>query len=79
MRIKIETIGADGKQTKTVDIVETGASVNQICEKAGIDPKDKDFTVNGKPANGDTHVGRNDVLTAKGKPAVAVSARPQGS
>jgi hypothetical protein len=80
MKIKIELTGTDGKKTKSVEVAPTGASIGEICKAAGIDPKDKDFSVNGKPATEDTHVGKDDVLAAKGKSApVAVSARPQGS
>jgi len=79
MKVKIEIIGTDGKETKKIDIDPSGASVAEICKAAGIEAKDKDFTVNGKPAQGDTHVGKDDVMAAKSKPAVSVSARPQGS
>lgn len=80
MKIKIELTGTDGKQTKTVEIAPSGASLGEICKAAGIETKDKDFTVNGKTAGLDTHVGKDDVLAAKGAAApVAVSARPQGS
>jgi hypothetical protein len=80
MKVKIEITGTDGKQTKSVEIAPTGASIGEICKSAGIEAKDKDFTVNGKPATADTHVGKDDVMAAKGRSApVAVSARPQGS
>jgi len=71
MKIKIVLTGTDGKQTKTVDIAATGASLGEVCKTAGIDTKDKDFTVDGKEATLDTHVGKDA--------PVEVSARPQGS
>lgn len=80
MKIKIEITGTEGTQTKTVNVAATGASVAEICKQAGIDPKGKDFTVNGKTAGADTHVGKDDVFSAKDRTTtVAVSARPQGS
>lgn len=69
MKVKIVLIGTDGKKTHTVDIAPTGASLAEVCKMAGIDVKDKDFTVDGKPATLDTHV----------REAAEVSARPQGS
>ncbi len=81
MKIKIELTGTDGKQTKTVKVAETGASIEEICKSGKIETKDKDFTVNGQPADLKTHVGKNDVLAAQNRKAatVEVSARPQGS
>lgn len=71
MKIKIVVKGTDGSETKTVEIAATGASLGEVCKTAGIETKDKDFTVDGKPATLDTHVGKNA--------PVEVSARPQGS
>lgn len=81
MKIKIVLTGTDGKQTKTVNIAPTGASIGEICKTAGIETKDKDFTVNGRPATLDTHVGKDEVLAADSRKIapVEVSARPQGS
>lgn len=81
MKIKIKLTGTDNTQTKTIEVAETGASLKEILAAAGIESKDKDFTVNGKPALLDTHVGKQDVLEAKSRkaPPVEVSARPQGS
>jgi len=81
VKIKIALTGTDGKHTKTVKIAATGASIGEICKSAGIETKDKDFTVNGRPASLDTHVGKDDVLAADARKAeaVEVSARPQGS
>lgn len=69
MKVKIVINGTEGTQTKTVDIAPSGASLGEVCKMAGIDVKDKDFMVGGKPATLDTHVGKD----------VEVSARPQGS
>lgn len=81
MRIKVALISTDGKKTKSVNIAATGATIGEICKAAGIETKDKDFTLNGKPAGLDTHVGKNDLLAAESRkaPPVEVSARPQGS
>lgn len=79
MKVKIKIVGTEGQRQETVDVDATGASVEEVCRRAGIDPKDKDLTVNGKAAQLDTHVGKDDVLGAQNRPAVTVSARPQGS
>ena len=71
MKVKIVLTGTDGKQDRTIEIAETGASLGDVLKAAGIETKDKDFTVGGKPATLDTHVGKNA--------PVGVSARPQGS
>lgn len=82
LRIPVTVTPTQGRSTeKTVEVAPSGASVKEICKAGGIDTKNKDFAVNGKPATLDTHVGPSDAIEAKdrGKPAVAVSERPQGS
>ena len=80
MKITIGITHTESQETKSVDIAPTGASIAEICKAGGIETKDKDFTVNGKPATLDTHVGKDDILAARGRnPPVTVSARPQGS
>lgn len=81
LKIDIEIRGTDSSSKKTVKIDSTGASVREICDKAGIDPKNMEFTVNGVIATGDTHVGQSDVFKAKerAQPVVRAEARPQGS
>lgn len=82
LKISVQLVTTEGKsRKKNVEVAPNGASVQQLCEAGKIDTRDKDFTVNGKPATLDTHVGPNDVLEAKesGQQAVAVSERPKGS
>jgi len=71
VKVKIIVKGTEGQETRNVDIAASGASLGEVCKAAGISTKDKDFTVDGKPATLDTHVGKNM--------PVEVSARPQGS
>lgn len=78
LKIQVEMIPTSGKTVKkTIKVSATGASVGDILKTAGFDPKNKDFTVNGKSANLDTHVTEQDVV--KAKTSVRVSERPQGS
>lgn len=80
MKIGLRVVPTQGKSTtKEVEVDASGASVAEICKAAGIDTKNMDFTVNGKPAELSTHVGSSDALEAKDKPVVAVSERPRGS
>ncbi|MDO8584874.1 MAG: hypothetical protein Q7R85_01995 [bacterium] len=80
MKIKVKVVPTQGKSTtKDVEVEESGASVAEVCEAAGIDVKNMDLTMNGKPAKLTTHVGPKDALEAKDKPVVAVSERPRGS
>ena len=71
MKVKIIVNGTEGQETRNVDIAASGASLAEVCKAAGIETKEKDFTVDNKPATLDTHVGKN--------PAVEVTARPQSS
>lgn len=81
MRLKIEIVGTQGKRIETVEVAPSGATVKEALEAAGIDTKNKDFTINGKIAKLESHIGPADVLTAQERaaPVVSVSARPQGS
>ncbi len=82
LKIRVSVVPTHGKTVKqTVEVAPSGASVKEICAAGNIDTRNKDLTVNGRPAQLDTHVGPNDTLEAaeRGKPVVAVSERPQGS
>ena len=81
MKILIDIAGQNDKRTELADIPATGATVQAIAEAAGLDTKDKDFSVNGQPAGLDRHIGPADVQAAKEKGAavLSISARPVGS
>lgn len=78
LKIKVQVIPSSGDTIeKTVTVSANGASVADILQAAGLDTKNKDITVGGKPAGLDTHVTERDVLEAR--TTVGVSERPQGS
>ncbi len=82
LSIKVKVVPSEGRsRTQTVKVAASGASLGEVLSAGGIDTKNKDFTINGKPATTDTHVTPDDVVQAaeRGKPAVAVSERPRGS
>ncbi len=82
MQVRVTIVPTQGKPVEqTIDVAASGASVEEICKAGGIDPTNKDLTINGQPAQLNSHVGQNDVLHAKerGKATVAVSERPRGS
>lgn len=81
MKIGVKVVPTQGASTKLeVNMEASGASIEEVCKAAGIDTKNMDFTVNGKPAELTTHVGPKDALEAKDQtPVVAVSERPRGS
>ena len=82
LKVRVQVIPTDGKPvTHNAELAATGASVKEVLSKLGIDPDKKSITMNGAPANLDTHVGPDDVLAARdaGRAPVTVSERPRGS
>ncbi len=77
--VKIQVVPNDGKpQTKTATVSPSGASLKEVLASAGIDTKNKNITVNGKPADLDRHITSSDVVEAKAH-QVQVTERPAGS
>jgi hypothetical protein len=82
LKFKVRIVPVEGSsREETVEIAPSGASMEEVAKTAGLDPKNLDFTINGRPASLETHVTPDDVLEAKdrGKPAVTASERPRGS
>lgn len=82
LKIKVKIVPSEGRsRTQTVVVAASGASLGEVLASGNIDTKNKDFTINGKPAALDTHVTPDDIVQAaeRGKVPVAVSERPRGS
>lgn len=82
LEISVSVVPTHGEAVnKKIKVAPSGASVAEICKAAGIDTENKDLTVNGKPADLQTHVTQDDVLQAKerGQSVVTTSERPRGS
>ncbi len=83
LTVKVEVVGTSATAaTKTAKLPKSGAALSEILEAVGVSGKNKDLTVNGKPATLQTHVGAKDSVSVQAKAKevkVQVSERPAGS
>jgi hypothetical protein len=79
LTIKVQVVGNDSKpQERTANVAPSGASLAEVLEAAGVDPKNKNLFVNDQPAALDRHIGPDDVVQTR--PAtVRVAERPRSS
>lgn len=79
LTIKVQVVPNDGKpQMRTATVAPSGASLKEVLAAAGVDTKNKNVTVNGKPADLNRHIGPSDVVAASAQ-TVQVTERPAGS
>lgn len=77
---RVQVVPSDGRShTRSVEVAATGASLREVLKALDIDVNNKNFTVNGRPANLDRHVTQEDVVEARDKPVVQVTERPASS
>lgn len=78
--VTVQIVPTDGRSSKkSATIPATGASLREVLKSLDIDTKNKNITVNGKPADLDRHITPDDVVKAKDNPPVQVSERPAAS
>lgn len=74
MTVTLSQVPLKGKtETKDVEVPMTATTVGEMAKTLGLDLKNRNVSVNGKPATEDT------VVQADAKVELRVTERPQGS
>ena len=78
IRVTVVVVPTSGKPTeRTVVVAPKGMTVRDVLEEAEVSAKDRDLTLNGKPATVETPVESGSEIQVKHR--VTVEERPAGS
>lgn len=79
LTFKVQVAGGGSKaQTRSATVAAGGATVGEILKEAGVDTRNKNITVNGKPADLDRRLDASDIVGDQPH-TIKVTERPASS